>query len=315
MLNRTSEVCRRQHHRRAGFTFVELLVVTGMILVLISLLLPAVQQAREGARRAQCKNNLMQLGLALNNYMMAHRVLPPGSQNATGPIKSNPDEGGYHMGWLSQILPFLEQKNAYRQIDFTKSVYDRANVKATAHMFSALQCPSGGGIAIPSYRGVHNDFETPIDVNQNGVLFLNSSIDEDQIPDGMSHTVYVMETFSGWGGFLGWASGTRASLCNGVIRKLASSASTSAIDSKSRDAEFRYELHPGTQHSNDANTLREELANIDGEGELVGGPSSAHAGCFHVAMGDGAVRAISKSIDAKALRNMAHRADGELPCE
>ena len=79
--------------RHSGFTLIELLVVIAIIAVLIALLLPAVQQAREAARRTQCKNNMMQIGLALNNYMMAHEVLPPGTQNDTGPIQSKEGAG------------------------------------------------------------------------------------------------------------------------------------------------------------------------------------------------------------------------------
>src|SRR3954453_14939119 len=92
--------------RRNGFTLIELLVVIAIIALLIALLLPAVQQAREAARRAQCRNNLMQIGVALNNYSMAHDMLPPGTVNSTGPIKSL-ERGGYHMSWLVQILPHL----------------------------------------------------------------------------------------------------------------------------------------------------------------------------------------------------------------
>src|SRR5258708_4743285 len=86
-------------NRRSAFTLIELLVVIAIIAVLIALLLPAVQQAREAARRTQCKNNLMQLGVALQNYMMAHDLLPPGTQNDAGPVISK-EAGGYHMGWL-----------------------------------------------------------------------------------------------------------------------------------------------------------------------------------------------------------------------
>ena len=75
-------------NRPSGFTLIELLVVMAIIAVLICLLLPAVQQCRESARRTQCKNNLMQIGIALQNYEAAHRVFPPGTQNVT---ITNPD--------------------------------------------------------------------------------------------------------------------------------------------------------------------------------------------------------------------------------
>ncbi|WP_157605377.1 DUF1559 domain-containing protein [Schlesneria paludicola] len=300
----------RSLSRRSGLTMIELLAVVVIMVLLISMLLPAVQQVRESARRNQCKSNLMQIGVALNNYMMTHRVLPSGSVNNSGPIKSVAD-GGYHMGWLVQILPFMEQQNTFRRFDFTKSVYDKANSDASGHMFPTLICPANlATLAGSSYRGVHHDFEAPIDMNQNGVLFLNSSIDEDQISDGFSHTAYVMETVGRWGGLLSWASGTRASLGNAVIRKLENTGVAGADE-----ANVRYELHPGTVQVNDVSTLRNELANLEGQHELVGGPSSQHADVFNVVMGDGVARSVSKSIDAKVLRNMAHRADGELPSD
>lgn len=290
---------------------VELLAIVVIVVTLISLLLPAVQMARESARRNQCRNNLMQIGLALNNYMATHRVLPPGSVDTAGPIKSVAD-GGYHMGWLVQILPFMEQQNAYNRFDFTKSVYDKANRDGASHMFSTLTCPSNGSnsVAATAYRGVHHDFEAPIDLNQNGVLFLNSSINEDQISDGFSHTAYAMETLGRWTGLLSWATGTRASLGNAVVR-----VSSIANSPDVNVASVRYELHPGTTQVNDVGTLRNEFANLEGGEELVGGPSSSHVDVFNVVMGDGVARSISKSIDAKVLRNMAHRADGELPHE
>ena len=100
-----------------GFTLIELLVVIAIISVLIALLLPAVQAAREAARRAQCCNNLMQLGIALQDYESAHEMLPPGVVNQTGPILDQPK--GYHFGWLVQILPYCELKNVYNHFNFT----------------------------------------------------------------------------------------------------------------------------------------------------------------------------------------------------
>src|SRR5438445_10225759 len=101
--------------RRPAFTMIELLVVIAIIAILIGILLPAVQSAREMARRVQCTNNLLQLGIALGNYASTHGVLPPGVVNDKGPILNRPQ--GYHHGWAVQILPFIERGNVYRRFD------------------------------------------------------------------------------------------------------------------------------------------------------------------------------------------------------
>ncbi len=93
-----------------GFTLVELLVVITIIGILISLLLPAVQAAREAARRLQCSNNLKQIGLALLNYENTHGVLPPGGM-------MSPTNGAYGSSWIVRILPYIEQQNIYNQLD------------------------------------------------------------------------------------------------------------------------------------------------------------------------------------------------------
>jgi prepilin-type N-terminal cleavage/methylation domain-containing protein len=93
--------------QRPGFTLIELLVVIAIIAILIALLLPAVQQAREAARRCQCRNNVAQLGLALHNYELSYSGFPPGTVNPTGPIENKAE--GYHVGWAVQLLPYLDQ--------------------------------------------------------------------------------------------------------------------------------------------------------------------------------------------------------------
>ena len=114
-----------KRQRVRGFTLVELLVVIAIIGVLIALLLPAVQAAREAGRRVQCINNLCQLALAAQNYEAAHECLPPGVVNATGPIESVAQ--GQHVNWLAQILPQLELQNAYDRLDFAAGAYAPVN--------------------------------------------------------------------------------------------------------------------------------------------------------------------------------------------
>jgi type II secretory pathway pseudopilin PulG len=114
---------------------VELLVVFAIIGSLIALLLPAVQAAREAARRMQCSNNLKQIGLALHNYHTAHDKLPYGAN--FGPAK-----GGT---WAAFILPYLEQQNVYDEFDFNVQIWHANNQSAVSRVISAYICPSDGG--------------------------------------------------------------------------------------------------------------------------------------------------------------------------
>src|SRR5687767_1356810 len=120
---------------RRAFTLVELLVVIAIIGLLIALLLPAVQAARESARRSQCVNNLKQIGLAVHNYATTRGALPP-SGNA------NPSDVGSRRGWVYLILPDLEQEalgSAYRDnIDW----FDPINEPVYQTQVKAMQCPS-----------------------------------------------------------------------------------------------------------------------------------------------------------------------------
>ncbi len=117
---------------RRGFTLVELLVVIAIIGVLVALLLPAVQAAREAARRMQCSNNLKQITLAVHNYHDSLLYLPPGS--------TNPSLSG-SSGFVA-ILPYLEQANAYTLYDFSKGNSDPVNLKAVSQRVKTYLCPS-----------------------------------------------------------------------------------------------------------------------------------------------------------------------------
>jgi prepilin-type N-terminal cleavage/methylation domain-containing protein/prepilin-type processing-associated H-X9-DG protein len=144
---------RRQRRSQFGFTLIELLVVIAIIAILIALLLPAVQQAREAARRSQCKNNLKQIGLAMHNYHDVHSALPPGYiydqiyGTANGPKRSN-------FGWGTFLLPGLDQAALYEQIstnshgfadDWNSSNQKLLNLARTP--LSVYICPSDPGNA------------------------------------------------------------------------------------------------------------------------------------------------------------------------
>ena len=297
------------HIRRpCGFTLIELLIVMGIIAVLIALLLPAVQQCRESARRTQCKNNLMQIGIALQNYEATHRVFPPGTQNGTGPIVSREDEVHFHMSWLTQILPFLERTNDYNHIDFTSGVYSPSNRPVRARFLVGFICPSDPGpfppgVGVTNYCGVHNDYEAPIDVNQNGVLFLNSSVRCEQIIDGLSNTIFVIESAINQGGELGWMSGTKSSLRNGVVSK-----NRGQVDAAGNAAPPEYQC----QLNRPLHIPQFGIAMNNAGTDHVGGPSSRHVGGAQSLLGDSSVRFISENIDVATFRNLMHRADGEM---
>jgi prepilin-type N-terminal cleavage/methylation domain-containing protein len=204
----------RSGEKRLGFTLIELLVVIAIIGILIALLLPAVQQAREAARRTQCKNNLKQLGLALHNYESTFTVFPLNS----GSTSYSPQ---------ARILPYIDQANLQNQIDYsapflTGPVSNRvlnpiyANVANVA--LPVFLCPSDPGptryvvpmgspvvnytfggnnymVSAGSGTGVNYDARRPTD----GITWINSSVRFRDVTDGTSNTVFMTEAIRGDG--------------------------------------------------------------------------------------------------------------------
>src|SRR5262249_20686410 len=128
---------------RRAFTLIELLVVIAVIGILIALLLPAVQKVREAANRTSCTNNLKQIGLACPNYHDRNRCHPPGY---TATVAYDPVDPGNSTspgwGWAAYLLPYLEQDNLYRKIDFTQPVQASANGAAVQTVVKGFLCPS-----------------------------------------------------------------------------------------------------------------------------------------------------------------------------
>lgn len=139
---------------RNGFTLVELLVVIAIIGILVGMLLPAVQQVREAARRVTCANNMRQLGLAMHNYESALGHFPPGfsstpSNNGSAPAGVHIDPTTWNAapgwGWAAHLLPYIEGSTVADQIDFAKPIWDSAHLDIIQTQLPVFLCPSSSG--------------------------------------------------------------------------------------------------------------------------------------------------------------------------
>jgi prepilin-type N-terminal cleavage/methylation domain-containing protein/prepilin-type processing-associated H-X9-DG protein len=291
-MNQSMSFCRTN---RCAFTLVELLVVIAIIGILVALLLPAIQAAREAARRTSCLNNLTQLGLAVHSYEFNFEMLPPGVTDSKGPIRNEPQ--GQHVSWIVKILPHMEENVLWRKFDQTAGAYAPVNEQIRKAEVSILTCPSSpeesvideGRIATTTYAGCYHDVEAPIDVDNHGLLFLNSRVRYDEIFDGSSKTLLISEKLSRPDD-LGWVSGTRATLRN-----------TSKIEI--RQPRFAQPAQP------DQNPPEQGVAESLFVGGFYGG---YHPGGMNCSFADGSTRFVSESIEPALWRLLGNRADGEI---
>lgn len=161
--------------RHRGFTLIELLVVIAIIAILIALLLPAVQQAREAARRTQCRNNLKQLGLAIHNYHDVHLRFPHGNPR----VQRGSDNKWIVQGpWTIAILPFIEQTNVYEQWDFNLGFGEGTNRDLVTSSIPNYRCPSTPDPAIASFPGITSPaFDADRDAIGAGVRYDATAVD------------------------------------------------------------------------------------------------------------------------------------------
>lgn len=198
--------------RQRGFTLVELLVVIAIIGILVALLLPAVQAAREAARRMQCSNNLKQIGLALHNYESTYKVLPTGAYPAGFPA---PGQRGNEASTHPFILPFLENSNKYAQFNFSvglnSSILNSPAIRQTLAVFNCPSHPPAIGFPWAGHGnymqclGSNACWQATIAAGQpgagnpraDGVFYLFSTTRFGDIVDGLSNTAAFSEIKKG----------------------------------------------------------------------------------------------------------------------
>jgi prepilin-type N-terminal cleavage/methylation domain-containing protein len=303
---------------RRGFTLIELLVVIAIIAILIALLLPAVQQAREAARRTQCKNNMKQIGLALHNYVDTSLMLPPGSVAIP---QTSPVIQGMGWTWHASILPYVDQGPLFNAINVTGGMNQDPLAtegqaipqKVKANIMSVFWCPSQqdvrngsqkGGFQPSNYNGsmgiriangsddcVCTGVATYVEMNTkpwgcmngNGAFHVNSHVAFRDVTDGLSNSVFVAEVpDSGGDAIAGFGAGCdrRAVFATGA----------------SRD--------PVTEMS-------EYLIAAEGNDPINGGAEEAtgswHTGGAHFLLGDGSVRFLSENMDMKTYQAVMTR--------
>lgn len=310
-LSSTIPPASKRYAARAGFTLIELLVVIAIIAVLIALLLPAVQQAREAARRSQCKNNLKQIGLAIHNYHDISDRIPMGYIDTATVTNATTQDGGW--SWSAQILAQLDQANLFNQFDFRfhphgKLANEAGNTLAGTTPLSVFSCPSDikpntrksgssdpnatstangvvDAVATTSYVGNSGPFNANFcdqsspgyqSVRSVGAFRVNLSLRFRDFTDGLSNTLLVGETH--------WNQ-TRNNLLYGSVQNGGGADCTDL-------SEFRTNPY---NHLRSTNTFLNATA-AQYPVKYFTAFASMHTGGAHFLMGDGSVRFITQSI-------------------
>lgn len=325
--------------QRDGFTLVELLVVIAIIGVLIAILLPAVQAAREAARRTQCKNNLKQLVLAEHNYQTANKVFPPSIKLGASGV------GAWSL--QARVLPFLEDNNLYKNIDFSLSysaqtTIEGQNVKLTK--IPLFLCPSDINNDRPKVNGTTGAVDNwPICYANNmgtglvwtpatqtggdGASFPNSRLKPSAFADGLSKTICMAEVKAFTPGY------QNAKQANPTIPILPTDVcgmgGTFKIeyshqewtDGRMKETGYTAVFVPNTivpctqagiVYDVDWVNNGEQFAAAETPCVAVVTSRSYHSGLVNVSLMDGSVRSLSDRIDLAAWRAMATRAGGEV---
>ncbi len=296
--------------RARGFTLIELLVVIAIIAILIALLLPAVQQAREAARRTQCKNNLKQIGLGLHNYHDIALTFPAGSLF-----------GDDDYGWGTFILPYLDQGNIYNRIDFN-------NFPDDTHGGSGVQ------IAIPLQPGVTDQLLSVYLCPSNSMALTHSPIRVGaataDVPaqdiGGHARNDYKGSLGTGGGAVTGMFGKIKDTLFPTRIRNVLDGTSNTIAVGEGY-TEFMREIDgPGHGNARDFSVwvgTNDQHQNVVAEarvGNTINGPrddsfASQHTGGAHMLFADGSVHFISENIDMVTFGDLADKADGNVTGE
>ena len=302
--------------RRRGFTLMELLVVIAIIAILIALLLPAVQQAREVARRTQCRNNLKQIGLALHNYESSFRLFPPSCTSNVGatvgvwtyPVGTDNNPTFHLHSFASLILPYLEGTNLYNSINYNFSALAVANRTAGSTPLPFYLCPSYAGPQLSN----HAHYTTRLSLtaptyalrnyvamgdqtvggmggsSPNGIMFRQSRIKIGDITDGTSNTVLVAETREEKAAvWIDGSTGAVAARCFNPMDFASGlfAGNTSAINYLDGSRLFRY-----YNFSSEANSINQDW-----------GPSRLHEGGAHHLLADGSAHFISENTMSSCI--------------